>query len=164
MEGEPLRTVLALLPAMVANGSATMVARGSPLDFRRLFIDGKRLLGDGKTFEGTAVGLFYGSSFAVMLSVIVGRELLIPGLLSCAGAMLGDIAGSFLKRRLGLPRGAKMPVVDQLDFALGSLLLLHLSSFPLHAPTVILMLVLIYAAHRLTNKVAYRLGLKTVPW
>src|SRR5207245_9121927 len=40
-----------------------------------------------------------------------------------SGALLGDLTGAFLKRRMHKPRGAKAPVLDQYDFVVGALLL-----------------------------------------
>ena len=150
---------------MVANGSAVMISRGHPIDFGKHFIDGRRVLGDGKTFEGLVVGVFYGASFALIISILLDNaQLFLYGVLSAIGAMLGDIGGSFIKRRMGLPRGASLNVVDQLDFALGASLLLYLAKAPLDYLVLVLMLLVIYFLHRLTNIIAYRVGLKSVPW
>jgi len=83
------------------------------------------------------------------------------------GAMLGDIVGAFLKRRMGLKRGEPMPVLDQLGFLAASLLL---ASLIYGAPgwmrvEVILALALITALlHVGTNAAAYLLGLKDKPY
>ena len=41
------------------------------------------------------------------------------------GALLGDMTKSFFKRRLGYERGAKFPLVDQLDFVAGAWILTY---------------------------------------
>ena len=40
--------------------------------------------------------------------------------LAC-GSLFGDMFKSFFKRRMGMKRGASFPLVDQLDFVVGSL-------------------------------------------
>ena len=85
------------------------------------------------------------------------------------GAMVGDIAASFLKRRTGRERGAVFPVVDQLDFVAGALLCAlllapdwFLATFTL--PVLAVVLVATPILHVLTNGIAYLLGLKNEPW
>jgi CDP-2,3-bis-(O-geranylgeranyl)-sn-glycerol synthase len=81
------------------------------------------------------------------------------------GALLGDLAGAFVKRRLGIAPGGLLPVIDQVDFVVGAVL------FSLPVATSILSWELIVAAllitpplHLLTNFAAYKLGLKNNPW
>lgn len=85
------------------------------------------------------------------------------------GAMVGDIAASFLKRRTGRQRGAAFPVVDQLDFVVVALALTALAvpawvgdTFGL--PVLVTVAVLTPALHLLTNGIAYALGVKDEPW
>lgn len=47
------------------------------------------------------------------------------------GALIGDLTESFIKRRIGFPPGASLPVADQLDFVAGALLFLP-TSFTAH--------------------------------
>src|SRR3972149_4153462 len=46
-----------------------------------------------------------------------------PSAILALGALLGDLAGAFVKRRMGKPRGAKAPGLDQYDFVAVGLLL-----------------------------------------
>ena len=39
------------------------------------------------------------------------------------GSLLGDLGGAFIKRRLGMERGAKAPILDQYNFIAGAMLL-----------------------------------------
>lgn len=43
--------LLFILPAYIANATPVLFGGGMPVDFRRKFIDGERLLGDGKPGE-----------------------------------------------------------------------------------------------------------------
>jgi len=83
--------------------------------------------------------------------------------------MLGDLLGSFIKRRVGLKRGAPLPLVDQLDFVCGAWLLLFLlardwfiEAFSLDV--IIAVIILTPLLHLLTNYVGFKIGRKRVPW
>jgi len=83
--------------------------------------------------------------------------------------MLGDIAASFVKRRTGRDRGAAFPLVDQLDFVVGALVLTVLvapgwfgSVFT--GPVLLVVLVVTPLLHVGTNVLGYALGLKDEPW
>ena len=130
------------LPAYIANASALLVGGGTPIDFGKNWKDGKRILGDGKTWRGLITGAFVGMTSGFGLAVVAilanntsefaffglndfGRfpfMILIIGSL-CFGALIGDIVESFFKRRIGIDRGEDWIPFDQLDFIIGSLLL-----------------------------------------
>jgi CDP-2,3-bis-(O-geranylgeranyl)-sn-glycerol synthase len=140
----------------------------------------RRMLGDGKTWRGTAAGWAAGALLAVVLNELVDPasdalgvalpEFPLAVVLALPlGAMLGDIGASFLKRRTGRERGAPFPGVDQLDFVVGALLLAVLAdpgwftgTFTL--PVLAVVVVLTPVLHVTTNAVAYLLGLKDEPW
>ncbi len=171
--------VWAMLPAYVPNNVAVVVGGGPPIDGGRTW-GGRRLLGDGKTWRGTAGGWLAGVALAVGLNAIrpglsagVGITLprfpLVAALALPLGAMLGDIAASFLKRRTGRERGAPLPGVDQLDFVVGALFLTFitapdwfLDTFTL--PVAVTVFVVTPVLHVATNAIAYGLGLKDEPW
>ena len=136
-----LQALWLILPAYIANGSAVLVGGGKPVDFGKNWLDGKRILGDGKTWRGLFAGAFVGmicgfglavvakyaamSDFAFLgLSDFESFPLMIPVIFSlCFGALLGDIVESFFKRRIGRERGEDWIPFDQLDFVMGALLL-----------------------------------------
>jgi len=169
----------AMLPAYVPNNAAVLFGGGRPIDGGRT-MGGRRLLGDGKTWRGTAAGWLAGVGVALLLgearvpvSDVLGVGLpTIPPAAAVAlplGAMLGDIGASFLKRRTGRERGAPFPGIDQLDFVIGALLLgvvaapsWFLDTFTL--PVLAVVLVATPVLHVLTNGIAYWLGLKSEPW
>jgi Putative integral membrane protein DUF46. len=39
--------ILIYFPAMAANGSPVFIRRGTPIDLGKIFLDGRRVLGDG---------------------------------------------------------------------------------------------------------------------
>ena len=108
-----------VLPAYIANASALLVGGGTPIDFGKNWKDGKRVLGDGKTWRGLISGAFIGMTCGFGLSVVakyanmsefsflglndfLGFPLMILIIGSiCFGALIGDIIKSFFKRRFG---------------------------------------------------------------
>ncbi len=163
----PIESLVVLLPALIANGSPVLLASGKPLDLGLTLWDGRRALGDGKTFQGYILGLLYGLGFGLFAAGLASLEVeayTAPILLSVNGALLGDIVASFAKRRLGLERGAPAPVLDQLDFYTGSLLALYAGGYLLDPLVAITLAGLVYILHRATNTAAYMLGLKDRPW
>ena len=136
-----LQALWLILPAYIANASAVLVGGGTPVDFGRCWRDGRRVLGDGKTWRGLFAGAFVGMTAGFGLSVAAkslvlteynyigfemldfeGFPLMIPLIFSlCFGALLGDMTESFFKRRLGKDRGEDWLVFDQLDFISGAL-------------------------------------------
>ncbi|SNZ12165.1 CDP-2,3-bis-(O-geranylgeranyl)-sn-glycerol synthase [Natronoarchaeum philippinense] len=171
--------VWAMLPAYVPNNAAVLAGGGAPIDGGRTW-GGRRVLGDGKTWRGTAVGTLVGVALAALLNALApGAEdalgIGVPTfpaavMVSLAfGAMLGDILASFLKRRTGRERGAAFPGVDQLDFVIVSLGLTAIVAFDWFTdvftlPVLAVVVVLTPALHLLTNGIAYALGLKDEPW
>ncbi len=128
-------TLLIIWPPYVANATPVVAGkvfrRRTPIDLGRNFIDGKRLFGDGKTYEGFVTGLLAGFVIGELTYIIITRAVNmtseLPNPLAvfvmCIAALLGDLLGAFIKRRLGLPpRGAPAPLLDQLDFLLAALL------------------------------------------
>jgi CDP-2,3-bis-(O-geranylgeranyl)-sn-glycerol synthase len=174
-----LTALWAMLPAYVPNNAAVLAGGGAPIDGGRTW-GGRRVLGDGKTWRGTLVGTLAGAGLALALNAVVpaasgaaGVDLpsfpLAAALALPAGAMLGDVLASFLKRRTGRERGAAFPLLDQLDFVVVSLALSALvapawfgSVFTL--PVVVAVLVATPLLHLGTNGIAYALGLKDEPW
>ena len=169
----------AMLPAYLPNNAAVLFGGGPPIDGGRKW-GGRRLLGDGKTWRGTAVGVLAGTLAALGLNrVASGIEARTPWSLPqfslraavalAVGAMLGDVAASFLKRRSGHARGAMVPGLDQLDFVAGALALARLVApawfrRTFTRPAVVAVLLVTPLLHVGTNAVAYVLGLKDEPW
>ena len=114
-----------IFPAYIANSSAVLFGHGKPVDMGRKLRDGRRIFGDGKTWYGLLGGSLAGIAFA--FGQIVGSGIQYPvhhwgygpapnayliGILIPIGALLGDLLGSFIKRRLGRKRGEQMVVLD----------------------------------------------------
>ena len=172
-----ITTLLIIWPPYVANATPVVASklfkRRTPIDFGRNFIDGRRIFGDGKTYEGFITGLLAGFVIGELTYIIVAKTvnitLELPAPLTvfimCLAALLGDLTGAFIKRRLGLPRGAPAPLLDQLDFLLAALLALWLVQPSILRVIYVIIAVLITPPiHLATNAAAYLLGLKREPW
>ncbi|HOX36015.1 MAG TPA: CDP-2,3-bis-(O-geranylgeranyl)-sn-glycerol synthase [Methanoregulaceae archaeon] len=166
-----------MLPAYVPNPVAAIFGGGTPIDLGRKAGDGRRILGDGKTYRGLLAGVF--SGLLVGFAEIVCSGAGLPGWLPvptvstilalALGALLGDIAKSFFKRRFGKERGEKWFLADQYDLVFGSLLLLALLSpgwfiAYITLPVLVAILIITPILHRAANIIGYSLGVKDVPW
>jgi CDP-2,3-bis-(O-geranylgeranyl)-sn-glycerol synthase len=153
-----------IFPAYCANAVPVIAGGGLAIDLGRNFFDGKPIFGKNKTYRGFLAGLAVGISVGLVESIVFGYRLEF-GLLLSLGALFGDLAGAFVKRRLNIPPGALLPVVDQVDFIAGAIVF----SLPLSLPSTswqlfIAVLIITPPIHLLTNFAAYTLGLKSNPW
>ncbi len=105
--------------------------------------------------------------FILMNLPLNSREILAPtifhGFLLSFGALIGDLIGSFIKRRLNLQRGQPAPVLDQLDFILGALIFSFIEFIP-PLEIIVIILVLTPLIHLTANIIGYKLKLKREPW
>jgi len=109
---------------------------------------------------------FLGGPYPIGILMLILRIILIS-----YGACVGDLIGSFLKRRVNIKSGEPFWIIDQLDFAAGALLLgsiplLFLSGLYL-APdihVIIFLLILTPSVSLIANTIAYLTRLKDVPW
>lgn len=171
------------LPAWIANATPVLFGGGRPIDGGRSFSDGHRILGDGKTIRGFVVGVFLGTLTGVgqylaapylqplmEMYVVVTPPMqhvlymTIPAaFLLSLGALLGDLTGSFIKRRIDIRSGNPSPVLDQLGFILMGLIL----AVPFLQPEAIYVIILVtitLGIHWFSNALGYLLGLKENPW
>lgn len=174
------------LPAMSCNSSAALVGGGTKIDFGKTW-NGKRIFGDGKTWRGLFGGILLGILLGLLMMGIAylcgdeegywrfGEFPASVGIVACmcAGSLLGDLCGAFIKRRIGMERGKKAPFLDQYDFVVGSMALTALF-FPdfifstyfegWHLAALAFLLVMTYAIHRGVNIIGYKMGIKKEPW
>jgi CDP-2,3-bis-(O-geranylgeranyl)-sn-glycerol synthase len=151
-----------IFPAYCANGAPVLVGGGPPLDFGKNFLDGKRILGKNKTFRGFFFGWVIGILVGLVEYLLFGYPLLFS-VLSPLGALIGDLVGAFLKRRLNIAPGGLLPIIDQVDFVVGALLF----SLPLsmvYWELAIAVIMITPPIHLFTNFLAYKLKLKNNPW
>ena len=106
---------------------------------------------------GIGVGLIEGMVFGFNNFPVL-FALLIP-----LGALLGDLTGAFIKRRLSIAPGGLLPVVDQIDFVVGAVVF----SLPLMLigwEVLVTVLLITPPIHLFTNFLAYKMKLKKHPW
>lgn len=159
------------IPGYLANMFAFLLGGGKPLDFYKNFIDGRRLLGDGVTIRGTFFGISLGFLYGLMFYYMIPNpylpiniyELSIISFLISLGAILGGMVGSFIKRRLGLRRGAPFPILDQLNFVIGGIALCYIY-YEIPTKIILILLIITPIFHLLSNVIAYLLGIKKEAW
>lgn len=167
------------LPAYISNMAPVILQKinvfPQPVDLNRTW-NGKPIVGPNKTWGGLLYGTLVGTlifflqqqlytiSFFQNLSIInYSQQPLILGFLLAAGAILGDLAKSFIKRRLNKQPGSQWFPFDQLDYVIGALLL----SLMVYTPPLRIVLTLLIIApilHFIANRIGYLLGLKKVKW
>lgn len=129
-----------------------------------------RLLGSHKTVLGFALGVATAllataaqARFAPASVLFEPAHWLLAGLGFGLGAMGGDSLKSLLKRRMGIAPGARWIPLDQLDFAIGSLLLVAPLA-NLGWLDVLAILAMTLVGDLAVNRLAFRLGIKDSPW
>ena len=146
-------TIWYILPAYFANMAPVVFGGGSPIDKGRNWIDGKRVLGDHKTFRGLISGIVVGT----VIGLIQLRP--IQGVLLSTGAMTGDLVGSFIKRRLDIPPGGNAILLDHEGFLVFSILFCFWYD-PLSAEQIIFLIIITPILYEMTNFIARKLNLK----
>ncbi|WP_455143793.1 CDP-2,3-bis-(O-geranylgeranyl)-sn-glycerol synthase [Candidatus Hodarchaeum mangrovi] len=181
-------SVIFILPAFVANAAPVFLGRGSlfncPIDRGRLWLDNKRILGDGKTIRGFIGGVLAGilTSMAILyFSQLISINLYyltiinhmvikffngniytvsaLIGFLLGFGALSGDIIGSFIKRRSGLKRGESFMFMDQLGFLITSILFVSIV-VPIPLTWLIFLVPITLFLHISLNLISHYVGLQ----
>ncbi len=174
-----IEAIWIILPAYAVNGLVPLVGlkkKNHPIDSGRRFRS-KPILGSGKTWEGLIFGCFIGILIAsiemlafpylpfgqspVPLTIVPMSPLL--GFMLGIGTIIGDVIGSFIKRRVGLPRGSIAPLLDQEDFLLGALLF---ASFvvSIKIDWILLLVVITPILHLIANIIGFKIRVKKEPW
>jgi CDP-2,3-bis-(O-geranylgeranyl)-sn-glycerol synthase len=130
----------------------------------------ERWLGSHKTVVGFGAGVLAAVVVTLAQSRITWPGGLVAydhwialGLRFGAGAMWGDAAKSFVKRRLGIAPGKPWIPLDQVDFVLGALILVG-GQAALSWADVAIILLLSAAGHVLVSHAAYWIGVRDVKW
>jgi CDP-2,3-bis-(O-geranylgeranyl)-sn-glycerol synthase len=152
-----------IFPAYCANAIPVLAGGGICVDFGKTFPDGRPVFGRNKTYRGFVAGLAAGTVAGLAESYLFNYAIIF-GFLVSLGALMGDLTGAFLKRRLNIPPGGLLPVVDQIDFIIGAIFFSLLLPMPPDWELCIAVLIITPPVHLLTNYLAYRLKLKNDPW
>jgi CDP-2,3-bis-(O-geranylgeranyl)-sn-glycerol synthase len=161
-----LQLVYLMLPAYLAN-MAPPFARYWPGWNRPI---SRRWLGDHKTVVGFCAGVAVALAVTFVQSKVGWSGGLLPytqwplvGLAFGFGAMAGDSLKSLLKRLRGIPPGRPWIPMDQLDFVVGSLLLI-LWFATLSWPDITIILVVSFIGDIAVNHLSYALGIRNTKW
>jgi len=121
-----------------------------------------KLYTDVSIYEYYFVGIGYPMGFFFLIIRII---------LCSYGAGIGDLIGSFLKRRFKIASGKPFWVVDQLDFAIFTIIFTSIIALllPNHfllpdLNIIIFLLILTPSVSIIANIIAYFIGVKEVPW
>lgn len=149
-------------PSYVANAAPLLLGGGRTLDGGRKLSDGQPIFGSHKTVRGVFAGVIAGTLVGLGESLVDPR-LVLGGFMIALGSVLGDLLGAFIKRRLRVEPGRAFPILDQLDFILGGLLLGY-AFFQIPLVSAVLVVIVTPPIHLGTNYGAYLLGIKRTRW
>ncbi len=166
---------LFFLPAGIANMAPVLVSKmpglrdwNYPLDNYTKF-NGKRLLGDHKTWRGLLSGVIVGMLVAWVEVRIIGgigvfREVnpLVLGGLMGLGALVGDSVKSFFKRQLGIKSGQSWFPFDQIDYIIGGIIFI-LPIIVLSWHIYLTIFIIYFLLHLLVSFLGYLLKFKSSP-
>jgi CDP-2,3-bis-(O-geranylgeranyl)-sn-glycerol synthase len=157
----PLRALLLLA---VANSAPLLGPKlfgqrlDTPLDGGWKFPDGRPLFGPSKTLRGIVLSLV-----ATMLAALLLGLVWSTGALVAAFAMLGDLASSFIKRRLGRPPSSQAVLLDQVPESLLPLLVLK-ENLDLAAWDIAAVVLAFFGLELLLSRLLYKLHLRDQPY
>lgn len=127
-------------------------------------------LGEHKTVIGVGTGVLAAILVTFIQARVAWAGALVAydhwaalGLRFGVGAMVGDGAKSFVKRRLGIAPGESWIPWDQVDFVLGALALVWGQAM-LSWPDLATILLLSVAGHIGVNHAGYWIGIRDRPW
>ena len=149
---------------VVANGAPviakTMLGKflAHPIDGGRKIFDGQPLFGASKTIRGVASPLLITTVAAPFVGISAGT-----GALVGVTAMIGDLASSFLKRRVGMTPSTMAIGLDQIPESLFP----AIASRPiigLTLPDVNLITLLFTVCELTLSRVLFRFGLRDRPY
>ena len=175
------QTLYFLVPVAFANMAPVLARRwfeflNKPLDFNKK-INGKRVLGDHKTFRGLLFGIVGGIlgvllqsylftfTFFKELSLINYNEIniFLFGFLMGLGVIAGDAVGSFIKRRINLKPGQSFIPLDQIVAPFGAIIFL----LPIHNigwKVLLLAPFISFFFHILIKWIGYALKIEDKKW
>lgn len=130
----------------------------------------ERWLGSHKTVVGGIAGVIIALLVAFAQARVAWSGSVVDyahwprlGLLLGVGAIAGDSAKSFLKRRRGIPAGGRWIPADQLDFVVGALVLIQPIA-RLSWPDITFICAVTFVGDIVVNQIAFRLGVRDTAW
>lgn len=149
---------------VIANGTPLIVKKlmgdyfAQPLDGGAVSADGRPLFGQAKTIRGVLASLAVTS----ICSAVMGLGWAV-GALIAAGAMLGDLFSSLLKRRMGLPTSSMALGLDQIPESLFPLLAASLL-IPLSIGEIAMGVIVFAVSALVLSRILFKLHLRDQPF
>lgn len=171
------------LPAYFANMTPPLARRANlfnfldrDVDFGRKFL-GQPIFGSHKSWRGVILGISVG--FLTVLAQgclyrfpVIQRisfldygqiNIFLFGFLISAGAVSGDLAFAFIKRRLKMEPGARFIPFDQTNYVIGSAVFLT-AIFEIEIMAWLTLFILTFLLHVIFNRLGYHLKLHCAKW
>lgn len=130
----------------------------TPIDLGINFFDKKPIIGEGKPVVG----------WIMPLIAAIGSYFLIGNffhmLLISFSSFFGDLAGSFLKRRVGVAEHKPLIVVDQISFIFAAYVGAITFGFKLPINEFLWIILLTFGIHFFVNLILFKLKLKSKPY
>ena len=148
----------------VANGTPVIVKRvfgaraDHAIDCGMRLADGRFMFGPSKTIRGVISSVIATALMAAAVGLTVHA-----GAVIALGAMGGDLASSFVKRRLGLEPSSKATGLDQIPEALLPCLLLS-AILPLTAGDIAVIVLLFFGGEVILSALLFRAGVRDRPY
>lgn len=174
-----LQSFYFMLPAYFAN-MAPVVAKNLfrklalPIDFN-IKLGKYTIFGKNKTYRGFVAGVLAAISVAYIQFFLYSNNILLDfpivdysnwlliGFLLGFGAIFGDLAKSFVKRRLGFEPGMPFMPFDQLDFVFGALIFVYPIA-RLSMENMVIILFISFILHMIINHIAFYTGIRKERW
>jgi CDP-2,3-bis-(O-geranylgeranyl)-sn-glycerol synthase len=148
----------------VANGVPVFAAKllgkegAFPLDGNATLSDGRPLFGTSKTLRGVMLSVVVTTVCAPLIGI--GWKV---GFVVAAGAMIGDLFSSFLKRRLGMSASSKFTGLDQIPESLVPLLAC-MALLPLTPLSVAIGTLLFFVGALALSRLFFKLNIRDRPY
>jgi len=149
---------------LLANGTPVIAKRllGSrlawPLDGGQCFVDGRPLFGRSKTVRGILSSLLVTALGAAAIGYSIQF-----GILFAAASLGGDLASSFIKRRLDLAPSSRALGLDQLPESISPLLVFW-QALDLDMATAAAVVLVFFGGELLLSRILFRLNIRDHPY
>ena len=153
-----------LLLIIIANGAPIVIRVllkdifNVAIDFDHELPDNNPIFGNSKTWRGIITAFIATPAAAWLIGYSPNT-----GLLVALYAILGDLASSFIKRRLGKPVSSMAPLLDQIPESLFPALMM-MEVFKLDITSVIQLVLIFIITELLLSHVLYKWGVRKHPY